>query len=876
MSIPLKIAGANRTANLLAGSVRISSQLNSRDTCQMTLVSTDGSYRPSEGQPVELGIKSTATFARSSVAYKSDGSQVAIDAPRYETGKYGQAVMVEEGTTNLLKNASFEVYTGTTGVADGWNNIITTASITTSFAVDNTIYRSGSTRSQKIAITNATGYGEAKVIQSAAANAGITYTFSVYCQGSLTGSARAFIRIEPFNSSGVLLSGGQSNVFVPTGGFVQYSISITAPTDTATIQAQACIYATASGDTITVYYDDAQLEAKPYPTSIIFANDTTTQPSRSAETLTIPTAGVLSATAGTIEFTIIPQVGPVVPSGDAAYNDFTWGIPGRSGFLLRRYWDGASWFLHAEYYSTTGTVRLNYAYTWAVGEKISVAFRWSSAGCAWFVNGVLRASDTRIFVAPVETSAQIGYRFNYRQGNALYDDLRISNISRSDADILAGVNSGAPLAMDGNTTLKLAFDNALIDDNRIFAGSISRISESQHVGTSGLWYEIECADYNELCDRHFVARAYDNQTLGQIVTDIVTQDLAGEGISTAGVETGPTITRAVFNYSTVTAAFNDLSDLTGLSWYIDYNKTLYFRSRNSNLAPFGLTATSKNWRNLRVERTREQYRNRQYLRAGQDLTSTRTENFAGDGKRRTFTLSYPVGKVPTITVNGVAKTVGIRTVDSGKDFYWNKGSPDIVQDDAGTLLTSTDTLAVTYQGLFPIIVASENAAEISARAALMGGTGVYESVDEAAEIDSNSLAIDYANGLLRRFGVIPTVVTFETDTAGLAAGQLININIPVHGLSGDFLIESVETNDINARLLRYQVKALSGERLGGWDEFFRKLSDTGGSLVLRENEVLLMLRTFGESMVLSDAMTTTAVAPETRVGYALVGFSEVA
>lgn len=46
-----------------------------------------------------------ATFSRASVAHKLDGSQVAANAPRYETGLSGQAIMVEEGTTNLcLRN----------------------------------------------------------------------------------------------------------------------------------------------------------------------------------------------------------------------------------------------------------------------------------------------------------------------------------------------------------------------------------------------------------------------------------------------------------------------------------------------------------------------------------------------------------------------------------------------------------------------------------------------------------------------------------------------------------------------------------------------------------------------------------------------------
>ncbi len=43
-----------------------------------------------------------AVFSRSSVAYLSTGIQVAANVPRSEAGKFGQAVMVEEGTTNFI------------------------------------------------------------------------------------------------------------------------------------------------------------------------------------------------------------------------------------------------------------------------------------------------------------------------------------------------------------------------------------------------------------------------------------------------------------------------------------------------------------------------------------------------------------------------------------------------------------------------------------------------------------------------------------------------------------------------------------------------------------------------------------------------------
>ncbi|SHL04061.1 hypothetical protein SAMN02745123_03991, partial [Desulforamulus aeronauticus DSM 10349] len=42
-------------------------------------------------------------FTRPSIAYKQDGTQVSTNQPRYEASKFGQAVMVEQGTTNLFE-----------------------------------------------------------------------------------------------------------------------------------------------------------------------------------------------------------------------------------------------------------------------------------------------------------------------------------------------------------------------------------------------------------------------------------------------------------------------------------------------------------------------------------------------------------------------------------------------------------------------------------------------------------------------------------------------------------------------------------------------------------------------------------------------------
>jgi hypothetical protein len=417
-----------------------------------------------------------------------------------------------------------------------------------------------------------------------------------------------------------------------------------------------------------------------------------------------------------------------------------------------------------------------------------------------------------------------------------------------------------------------------------FAGTVDDLTETTPVGVPGaLVSTVNCVDYNQLCDRHLVAAVYLGQTLGAIVGAIVAAVLAGEGVTTAHVEAGPTITKAVFSYQSVTDCFNALANLTGYAWYLDSAKDLHFFARGSNPAPLSLTDTSGNFFGLAVRSTRQQYRNRQYLRAGFDTTTPRTESFAGDAKRRTFAVGYPLAAVPTITVNGSAKTVGIKGVDTDKDWYWNKASADIVQDAAGALLASTDTLAVTYQGLFPLIVSADASTEIAARAAAEGGSGVYEALVTDQSIDTRALATDTATGLLRRYGTITQVVSFSyedpddaTGTGRLAAGQLLSVNVSAHNLAGSFLIDSVSAVDVGGAYLRYQVQALSGESLGSWEDFFAQLVTAGQTYVIRDNEVLLLLRSLPDALVLADTLTSTTAPPTTaQVGMSAVGFCEV-
>ena len=399
----------------------------------------------------------------------------------------------------------------------------------------------------------------------------------------------------------------------------------------------------------------------------------------------------------------------------------------------------------------------------------------------------------------------------------------------------------------------------------IFGGTITGIKEVDFTMGATTYRKVDYKGvcFNKVPERMLAVEVYDNQAAGTIVGDLRTNYLNAEGITAGTIDTGETIEKAVFNYRTVSAALNDIAELTGLQWWIKPDKSLQFRDRESLSAPLSITPTSRPYRSISIEETQREYRNVQYVRAGNDLTSSLTEDFTGDGSRKTFNVSFPVGEAPTITVNTVSKTVGINGVDEGKQFYYNLGRTEITQASSETVLTSSDDLEVTYKGQIPIIAEIRDPAEIERRKAVEGGTGVYERVVDDQNINKQDLAEDKGAGLIRRFGFIPKIITFvfdqeAIDTAGspLETGQLMSIDLPEHNLIGDYLIEQISASVLQDNTMRYTVRLLDGEAVGTWIEFFKKLAESGRRFVIRENEVLVILRSMSDALILSESLVS--------------------
>jgi len=370
----------------------------------------------------------------------------------------------------------------------------------------------------------------------------------------------------------------------------------------------------------------------------------------------------------------------------------------------------------------------------------------------------------------------------------------------------------------------------------IWAGMIAKIDEAAAEGDDSLLvFDCECHDWNALCDRHLVYGVFKNKTLQEIVTEIAQYHIPFclENFGTTYVQLGPVVPKIIFNYCTISEAFNSLAEATGYSWYVDHQKEIHFFDRTANPAPFSLSATSGNFRNMRVTTSMERYRNDQIVWHSKGAGYL-YQRFDGDGVKRVFDVGTPLAEAPKVSRSDVSteQTVGVKGVDTGKDWYWEYGSGEITQDlngvtvPVGAHVTIWDT---EHLPLFWGNTEERDEAAISARAALEGTSGYYQARVEDDTIDNNDRASEKALALLRRYANESKSVTFETDEPGLHSGQIIGIEVPLHGLTGSFLISSVRSSHQDGIGLRHQVTAVPGEYMGNWVDFFRSAFSGGAT-----------------------------------------------
>ena len=343
-----------------------------------------------------------------------------------------------------------------------------------------------------------------------------------------------------------------------------------------------------------------------------------------------------------------------------------------------------------------------------------------------------------------------------------------------------------------------------------------------------LRHDLSLMDNAYRAEKRIPIKRYDNVSAGYIVNDLYGAYLASEGviITSSSVATGPTIVQAIWAGSkTVADALTWLATQSGYWWNIDVDGVLWFQPYAGVAAPFGIDgANVDSMQDVTVDAGNDMLVNKQYVKGSVaqkgSVAAPLVETFKGNSAIRSFTLGYELNTLISVTLNALDITSLVQEKGtSGGSYYASIGDPVITQDPSQSVLTSSDTLVVTYIGQFPVIAAAQNSAQISAQAAReRTGTGIIETVYSDTKLRSLPAAFQVASGLLTHFGADTTLLTFNTKEAGLQPGQLLNVTLSDYSISNlPMLVAAVNISDQQDGLtIWFQVAAVGAPGAAAW------------------------------------------------------------
>ncbi|UJF36626.1 LamG domain-containing protein [Paenibacillus hexagrammi] len=377
---------------------------------------TWGGYHTPTTDPVD--------FVRATIAVKQDLSQVASGVPRYEAGKFGQAIMIEEGTTN---RATYDDVTNV-DTAQWKTERIAPYTFKVTALVDAPVSQ------QQTSATYVGKFGELSV----ASNTSCTMSLEI---------------VDRSNPDLVPGCGGFGAMTNSVGNRYWKTVKHTAVWHhnvNAVVVPTTGLPTVKAGDYIIVR--NPQLEVKPYMTTFVPG-------ARNNEKVTLPFPA--KAEQGTVEVWVYVNYAAKRQDGELNRVFNVSEASGDYGFMLYHSADSAHWRwgVYDQYQNKT-YISVSDSYTPDGWHLFTVT--WSSKEIALFIDGVRLASTTD-FVLPTTLGSvmNLGSGTSQQRISTLFDEVRISRVARSDAEILAAYQANKPFPIDLQTVYKIGFDGNL-------------------------------------------------------------------------------------------------------------------------------------------------------------------------------------------------------------------------------------------------------------------------------------------------------------------------------------------------------------------------------------------------------------------------------
>lgn len=403
---------------------------------------------------LELPTVSPPAFTRNSTAYLRNGTLINTNLPRFEAGRFGQAVMTEEGTTNLVAEMMSQARSGLVSN----NGAMSTLTLVSDFGRSSNF----SALSEQVAVGDNMGFFAAGEANLQSVTAGLVYTASCWVFTNAVGRSAtlAIIYHDAVNANLGSFSGATTPLVA--GTWTRITATVTAPANAVRAQLAATASISQIGERF--WYTDLQLEQRPYATSWQLGGTP-----RVGELLTVPTTGVVNPVEGSVEFVWQPinQPAGTMPSQHTSPQIVRMGTFNTNNSWVVWAWNSGLQLLVRGAGATgwTGQWVFIPGTAWYVlNRHYHIAVTWSNSNTFHvFVDGVQYGPyvSTHAFTGVAGNILAIGGSDQSGHTNALYDDLRISNRARTLAEHQTAFNSGQPLPIDANTTYMLRADGNL-------------------------------------------------------------------------------------------------------------------------------------------------------------------------------------------------------------------------------------------------------------------------------------------------------------------------------------------------------------------------------------------------------------------------------
>jgi len=330
-------------------------------------------------------------------------------------------------------------------------------------------------------------------------------------------------------------------------------------------------------------------------------------------------------------------------------------------------------------------------------------------------------------------------------------------------------------------------DTVLIQDGstNVFGGRVMQFTQNPISGADGIEYTLDCSDYSADLDSILVSQEYVNKSVQYIINDFCTN--FATGFTCVNTNCTYVIADIVFNQIPITQALKQLADLMKYNFYVDASKDIHFFPKYNTPAPFNITDSSGNYvaPSLITSSDGSQIANSVKVRGGNYQAPTYSDTITVKGSvTKSWVLPYTfVFSTMIISINGVGKTIGIYGTDdfTTKDVLY-KAEDQSIQ--VYTALTDGNTIAFSGIPLIPVLAVASDPTSI-------GLYGTREKIIQDSSIIDLNVARTRAIGELAQYKDPKITASFDTYTAGLRTGQVININSSRRGINTDFIIRSV-------------------------------------------------------------------------------------